>query len=59
MTQVLETLGELGTDAVMSAATEAFFRRSCGLELAKAFPEKPGSVAEVVDLMDRRLGGKE
>ena len=56
MSQVLETLRELGVDPVMTPATEAFFRRSCELGLAQAFPDKPGSVSAVVDYLNQRLG---
>lgn len=56
MTQVVETLRELGVDPLMTRATEAFFRRSCELGLAKAFPEKPASVGAVVEVLNQRLG---
>jgi len=40
---------------VITAATEAFFERSCGLGLRDAFFEKPDDMDAVVDFMEKRL----
>ena len=56
MTEVVGVLRELVADPPMAPATEAFFKRSAALDFASAFPEKPASVAEVLDYMERNLG---
>jgi len=56
MVQVAETMRELGVEPVMTAGTEAFFRRSLSLGLREAFPEKPDSMQEVIDFIEQRLG---
>jgi len=56
MVQVGDTMRDIGMEPVMTAATTAFFRRSLTLGLSEAFHEKPGSVEEVIDFMDQRLG---
>lgn len=55
MRQVVETMREIGVDPVMTAGTEAFFKRSLSLGLNEAFPVKPESVEAVVDHLERRL----
>lgn len=54
--QVVETMQEIGVEPIMTSGTEAFFERSLSLGLKEAFPEKPGSLDEVVDFMEKRLG---
>jgi 3-hydroxyisobutyrate dehydrogenase len=56
MVQVAETMREIGVEPVMTAATEAFFRRSLALGFSEVFLQKPDSVEEVIDFMDQRLG---
>jgi 3-hydroxyisobutyrate dehydrogenase-like beta-hydroxyacid dehydrogenase len=56
MVQVVEVLRELGLEPVMTAGTEAVFKRSLSLNLAAVFVEKPETMDEVIDVMDRRLG---
>lgn len=55
MVQVVETMRELGVDPIMTAGTEAFFKRSLSLDLTEAFPEKPGCIMEVVHYMESKL----
>ena len=59
MVQVAETMREIGVDPVMTAATEAFFKRSCTLGLDREFPAKPASMEEVVAFMEHTLRGAE
>jgi len=49
MVQVAETMREIGVEPVMTAGTEAFFKRSLSLGLRDAFPKKPDSMEEVID----------
>ena len=56
MVQVAEVLRELGLEPVMTAATEALFERSLSLGLAAAFAEKPETMDEVIEVMERKLG---
>jgi hypothetical protein len=42
----------------MAQATEAFFKRSSGLDFRKAFPEKPASVSQVLDFMELHVGDR-
>lgn len=58
MVQVVETMREIGVEPIMTCGTEAFFKRSLSLGLKEAFPEKPSSLDEVVDFMEKRLGEK-
>jgi 3-hydroxyisobutyrate dehydrogenase-like beta-hydroxyacid dehydrogenase len=53
--QVANVLRRLGLDPVMTAATEAFFERSCGLGLRQRFPETPAAVDDVVHYFDEKL----
>jgi 3-hydroxyisobutyrate dehydrogenase-like beta-hydroxyacid dehydrogenase len=55
VTQIVETMRELGVEPIMASATEAVFERSRSLDLAKAFPQKPGSYEEVIDYIWKRL----
>lgn len=55
MTQVVETLEELGVDPVMTKATETFFRRSVAMEPHRQFPEGPDSIESVVEFFDTSL----
>ena len=55
MVQVAETMRHIGVEPVMTAGTEAFFRRSLSLGLGDTFAEKPGSMDKVIDFMDKRL----
>jgi 3-hydroxyisobutyrate dehydrogenase-like beta-hydroxyacid dehydrogenase len=55
MSQVVETLDELGVEPLMTTATEAFFARSTTLGFGEAFSEKPAAVDPVVEFMERRL----
>lgn len=56
MVQVVETMREISVEPIMTSGTEAFFERSLSLGLKEAFPEKPGSLDEVVDFIEKRLG---
>jgi 3-hydroxyisobutyrate dehydrogenase-like beta-hydroxyacid dehydrogenase len=56
MVQVVEVLRELGLEPVMTAATEALFKRSQTLGLAAAFAEKPQTMEQVIEFMERQLG---
>jgi 3-hydroxyisobutyrate dehydrogenase-like beta-hydroxyacid dehydrogenase len=58
MVQVNETMREIGIEPVMTDATTAFFKRSLGLDLDSAFPEKPKSFEAVVAYMEERLRGR-
>lgn len=58
MVQVTETMREIGIDPIMSDATTAVFRRSLGLDLDSAFPEKPQSFQAVVEHMEEKLRSK-
>lgn len=53
--QVANVLRGLGVDPVMTAATEAFFERSCGLGLRQRFAETPAAVDDVVHYFDEKL----
>lgn len=55
MVQVADTLGEIGIEPIMTAATVGFFERSCRLGLTEAFPQKPRSPDEVVEYMEKRI----
>lgn len=57
VTQIVETMQELGVDPIMASATETLFKRSLSLDLAEAFPQKPDSYKEVIDYLSRRLEG--
>ena len=58
MAQVAETMGGLGLDPLMTSATEAFFRRSQTMGFPEVFSEKPSSMQEVLDFMERQLGNE-
>lgn len=53
MTQVVETLEDLGFEPVMTKATEAFFKRSVALEPHKHFLNGPNSLELVAEFFDR------
>jgi 3-hydroxyisobutyrate dehydrogenase-like beta-hydroxyacid dehydrogenase len=55
MVQVAETLQGLEVEPTITAATVEFFRRSRGLGLDVAFPEKPETVGQVIAFIDERL----
>ena len=55
MAQVAGVMRELGLEPVMTAGTEAFFKRSLSLGLDEAFPEKPEDMDEVIDFMEKQL----
>ncbi len=40
---------------LMTAATEAFFRRSASVGLEQAFVEKPASMHAVIEFLEQRL----
>ena len=56
MVQVVEVLRELGLEPVMTAATAALLKRSQTLGLAAAFAEKPQTMDQVIEFMERKLG---
>lgn len=53
--QVVEVLRDIGLEPVMTAGTEALFKRSQTLGLSGAFPEKPETMGQVIEWMERRL----
>jgi 3-hydroxyisobutyrate dehydrogenase-like beta-hydroxyacid dehydrogenase len=53
--QVAEVLREIGLEPIMTAGTEALFERSLALGLKEAFSEKPETMSDVIDVMERRL----
>jgi 3-hydroxyisobutyrate dehydrogenase-like beta-hydroxyacid dehydrogenase len=55
MLQVVETMRELGIEPIMSAGTEAFFKRSVSLGFKDIFTEKPDSMESVIDFMNNRM----
>jgi 3-hydroxyisobutyrate dehydrogenase len=55
MVQVAETMREIGVEPVMTAATEAFFRRSLTLGLGEAFAAGPPSMGAVIEYVEERL----
>jgi len=55
MVQVVETMREIGVEPIMTSSTEAFFKRSLSLGLRETFSEKPDSLDEVVDFMEKQL----
>ena len=55
MAQVAETMREIGVEPIVTAGTEAFFRRSRSRGLGDAFAEKPDSMEQVIDFMTERL----
>jgi 3-hydroxyisobutyrate dehydrogenase-like beta-hydroxyacid dehydrogenase len=57
VTQIVETMQEIGVEPIMTAATETLFERSLSLGLAEAFPGKPHSYEEVVDYISKKLEG--
>jgi len=57
--QVAQVLREMGLDPVMTAATEALFRRSVALETRAAFPARPDSMDPVIRFFDQHLGQKD
>jgi len=57
--QVAQVLREMGLDPVMTAATEALFRRSVALETRAAFPARPDTMDPVIRFFDQHLGDKD
>ncbi len=55
MVQVAGVLRQLGLEPTVTAATEAFFRRSGSLGLERDFTTTPATVDEIVRWLDRRL----
>jgi 3-hydroxyisobutyrate dehydrogenase-like beta-hydroxyacid dehydrogenase len=55
MVQVAEVLREIGLEPIMTDATRALFERSLGLGLKEAFSEKPETMGEVIEVMERGL----
>ncbi|HEX7053806.1 MAG TPA: DUF1932 domain-containing protein [Burkholderiales bacterium] len=55
MAQVADVLRALGVEPVMTAATEALFRRSVELRLKDDFPARPRSPETVVQTLERKL----
>ncbi len=55
MTQVMETMREIGIDPIMTVATEAFFKRSIALGFEEEFADKPDSFEQVVEFMENKL----
>jgi 3-hydroxyisobutyrate dehydrogenase-like beta-hydroxyacid dehydrogenase len=58
LTEVLETMREIGAAADVTSGAEALFRRSCGLGLKEALDGKAPTVESVVEALDRRLEGR-
>ncbi len=58
VTQIVETMKELGVDPIMASATETLFKRSLSLGLSDAFSHKPDSYEEVVDYIWKKLEGE-
>jgi 3-hydroxyisobutyrate dehydrogenase-like beta-hydroxyacid dehydrogenase len=54
ITQVVETMKELGIEPIMTSGTQAFFRRSLSLGLKENFLKKPDSFEEVIDFMEKK-----
>ena len=55
MVQVVSTMREIGVEPLMTASTEAFFKRSLSLSLGDAFPEKPETMELAIDIMTEHL----
>jgi 3-hydroxyisobutyrate dehydrogenase-like beta-hydroxyacid dehydrogenase len=55
MTQVANVLRQLGVEPTMTAATEAFFKRSGSLGLQEKFTAAPAGMDEVVRFFNERL----
>jgi 3-hydroxyisobutyrate dehydrogenase-like beta-hydroxyacid dehydrogenase len=55
MVQVAGVLREIGLEPIMTEGTRALFERSLGLSLKDAFSEKPETMSEVIDVMERAL----
>jgi 3-hydroxyisobutyrate dehydrogenase-like beta-hydroxyacid dehydrogenase len=55
MKQVSAVLKEMGLDAILTSGTEAFFKRSCGLDFINVFSDKPSTMAEVIEFMEKQL----
>jgi 3-hydroxyisobutyrate dehydrogenase-like beta-hydroxyacid dehydrogenase len=54
MVQVMKTMKEIGIEPIMTASTEAFFKRSVSLGIKEAFDRKPDSFEEVIDFLEKR-----
>jgi 3-hydroxyisobutyrate dehydrogenase-like beta-hydroxyacid dehydrogenase len=55
MKQVAGVLRQLGIEPTMTAATEAFFERSCSLGLREAYPDTPPTMDDIVTFFNERL----
>jgi hypothetical protein len=55
MVDVAGVLHRLGVDPVMTAATEAVFRRSVELEMKKAFATRPERMEDVIRFLEERM----
>lgn len=55
VTQIVETMQEVGIEPIMAAATESLFARSRSLGLSEAFPNKPATYEEVIEFMNQKL----
>lgn len=55
MKQVANVLRQLAVEPIVTAATEAFFRRSGSLGLQEKFPATPAAMEEVVRFFNERL----
>lgn len=55
MTQVTDTMREMGLEPILTSATESFFERSLSLGLDDVFVEKPDSMDMVVEFMENQL----
>ena len=55
MVQVAGVLRQLGVEPTVTAATEAFFRRSGSLGLERAFKSTPATMDEIVRYLEGRL----
>lgn len=55
MVEVAGVLREIGLEPIMTEGTRALFERSMSLGLKEAFPEKPATMGEVIEVLERRL----
>ncbi len=55
MTQVVQTLEELGVDPFMSRASEAFFERTAESHPAESFPQPPSDTSQVFRYLNETL----
>ena len=55
MKQVTEVLREIGLDPLLTSCTEAFFKRSCSIGMKETFADKPDTMNEVIEFLEKRL----